>query len=191
MGIADFLFSPALRNVLRAVYSSPEQTFMLSELIERAGGGRGNAQRQIERLLASGVLKEEPRKGRQRSIMANVQFPLYPELQGIFRKSFGLAEPLREALSPFAESIDEAFMFGSAARGQDSHRSDIDLMVVGSAPLLELTEAVFEVEKILGRPIHLNLYAPQEWRELKLRDPVISQIAEGDRQRIWPDDTTS
>jgi predicted nucleotidyltransferase len=184
MSIADFMFSTPVQNILRTAYSSPGQAFMLNELIERAGGGRGNGQRQVERLLEYGVLKEDERRGRQRAISANVEFVLYPELLSICRKSFGLAEPIREALAPFADQLDEVFVFGSAARREDSHRSDIDLMVVGTASLLEVTEALFKVEKTLGRPVHLNMYTPEEWSRLRLHDPVIAQIVEGDQERI-------
>lgn len=190
MGIADFMFSKSVQNILRTVYASPDESFMLSELIDRAGGGRGNGQRQVERLLQSGVLKEDGRKGRQRAIKANVKFALYPELLSICRKSFGLAEPIREALKPFAARIDEAFVFGSAARGEDSHRSDIDLMVVGDAALLDLSEALYHAEKTLGRPIHLNMYAPAEWRRLREQDPVISQIADGVKEEILLNEQT-
>src|SRR6476620_6658331 len=154
MSIADFLFSQPIQNILGLVYGRPGQTFMLHDLIEQAGTGRGNGQRIVERLLAAGVLNEEPRRGRQRTIRADTEFPLYPELASICLKSFGLAEPIREALAPFASEISEAFVFGSVAKGKDNYRSDIDLMVVGTAPLLEATEALLKAEQTLGRPVH-------------------------------------
>jgi hypothetical protein len=100
MSMVDFLFSKPIQNILRLVYSKPDKTFRLHDLIERAGAGRGNGQRIVERLLAARVLNEEPRSGHQRTIRANTEFPLYPELANIFRKSFGLVEPIRGALEP-------------------------------------------------------------------------------------------
>ena len=187
MSIADFLFASPVKNILRTVYSAPEQSFMLNELIGRAGHGRGNSQRHIERLIDAGVLEEAPRHGHQRSIRANKDFALYPELLSICRKSFGLLEPIREALAPFRSKISEAFLFGSVAKGSDTHQSDIDLMIIGNAPLLALTEAMFKVEQDLGRPVHLNVYAPEEWTNLKVADPVLSKISLDSITRILPD----
>jgi predicted nucleotidyltransferase len=187
LSIVDFMFSPVVQKVLSLVYSTPEQTFMLNDLLDRAGGGRGNGQRQVQRLIDAGVLREEPRRGHQRAIRANADFALYPELLSICRKSFGLVEPIRDALRPFESEIAEAFVFGSVAKDKDTHRSDIDLMVVGTASMMDLMDAILKVEKVLGRPVHLNVYAPDEWADLKANDPVVSKISTDSIVRILPD----
>ena len=186
MSAANFLFTPSMQRVLAQVFVEPEQSFTLNELLAQAGGGRGGGQKQIERLLASGVLQEGPRRARQRSIKVNTGFFLYPELRGIVLKSFGLAEPLRTALKPFETQIDEAFVFGSVAKGTDTHNSDIDLIVVGDAPLMAMTDAMLEAGKSLGREVHLNLYGSDEWASLKQVDPVLAQISEASKIRIFP-----
>ncbi|TFZ08935.1 nucleotidyltransferase domain-containing protein [Ramlibacter humi] len=184
MSSADFLFTPTVQKVLGAVLSQPERSFTLRELLELAASGRGGAQLQVERLLDAGVLIEEPRRGRQRSIRANKEFFLYPELLSIVRKSFGVKEPLVRALQPFEDDIEEAFVFGSVASGEDSSRSDIDVAVIGHAPYGELLSALHAVEKDLGRPVHLNLYDPEEWRELVASDPVVSKIAKSQKLEL-------
>ena len=186
MSAADFLFTPSMQRVLGLAFADPDQSFTLNELLTHAGGGNGGGQRQIEHLLNAGVLQEGPRRARQRCIKANTDFFLYPELRGIVMKSFGLAEPLRAALEPFEAQIDEAFVFGSVAKGVDTHASDIDLIVVGDAPLLDISTTMLEAEKLLGRPVHLSLYGAQEWAQLKQTDPVLAQISEASKIRILP-----
>lgn len=181
MSAADFLFTPSVQRVLAVALVRPEQTHTLQELLRLAASGRGSTQQQIERLIAAGVLIEEPRRGRQRSIKGNTAHLLYPELSSIMRKTFGIAEPLQAALQPFAPQIEDAFVFGSVAKGTDTQTSDIDLIVVGTAPLLELAEVLLQTENQIGRSIHLNLYKPQEWAELAANDPVMRQIASGPR----------
>jgi predicted nucleotidyltransferase len=190
MGTTDFLFTPGVQRVLGLALSRPEQEFTLKELLDRSGTGHGNSQRQIEQLIQAGVLAEGPRRGRQRAIKANTTHFLYPELRAIAMKSFALAEPLREALAPFADRIDEAFVFGSVATGSDSYRSDIDLIVIGDAPLLELTQVLADAEHHLGRPVHLSLYAASEWRDLSQNDPVLAQISASPKLIILPHATT-
>jgi len=184
MGAADFLFTPTVQKVLGATLSHPDRAYTLRELMALAGMGRGGTQQQIEKLLEAGVLVEEPRRGRQRSIRANTDYFLYPELRSIARKSFGVKEPLCRALEPFAGDIEEAFVFGSVAKGSDSSRSDIDLAVIGRASLMELTAAISEVERELGRPIHMSFYDPEEWRELKATDPVVARINESPKLEL-------
>lgn len=179
MSLADFLFTPGLQRVLGATLLQPDRSFTLQELLRLADSGRGSAQKQVDRLVKAGVLQEDARRGRQRSIRANTEFVLYPELLSIARKSFAIAEPLKEALAPFADHITSAFVFGSVAKGTDSGRSDIDLIVVGSAPLLELSEALHTAEQGLQRPVNFSLYEPGEWTALVEADPIMAQIAQG------------
>ncbi len=186
MGIASFLFTPSVQRVLGATLLHPDRSFTLQELLRLAASGRGSTQQQIDRLVQAGVLQDEPRRGRQRSIRANTAFALYPELASIARKSFALAEPLKEALAPFSAQITEAFLFGSVVKGTDTGKSDVDLVIVGTALLLDLTEVMHGVEQSLGRPIHFSLYEPAEWLNLLQSDPVVAQIANGPKIRILP-----
>lgn len=186
MSIADFLFTPGIQRVLAATLADPQRTFTLQELLRLAASGRGSTQQQIDRLVQAGVLQDEPRRGRQRSIRANIAFVLYPELRSIARKSFGLVEPLRTALATFASQIEQAFVFGSVAKGADTYQSDIDVVVTGTAPLLDLSEALHQAEQSLGRPIRFSLYSPAEWAALIQSDPVLAQIAAGPKLVLFP-----
>ncbi len=191
MSSVDFLFTPTVQRVLGVVLAHPDQSFTLQDLLRRAAAGRGSAQQQIDRLVEAGVLKEEPRRGRQRSIRANTAFFLYPELRSIALKTFGLAEPVRDALKPYADRIDEAFIFGSVVRGSDTGTSDIDVMIVGTVPPLELFEATTRLQQQLGRKVQLNVYEPPEWRDLMRNDPVVSQIVNGPKLQVLPHATTT
>jgi len=188
MSAVDFLLPPRTQRMLSLVFAHPERTFMLKELQDRAGGSHSSSQTQIERLVAAGVLVEEPRRGWQRSIRVNQSFFLYPELKSIALKSFGLVQPLRQALQPFSSMIKEAFVFGSMAKHSDTHQSDVDLIVVGNPPYLQVSEAVLSVENEISRPIHLNVYEPEEWELLRQTDAVVAQIDVGSKIKVLPYD---
>lgn len=186
MSSVDFLFTPTVQRVLGATLIHPDQSFTLQDLLRRAAAGRGSAQQQIERLVHAGVLVEEPRRGRQRSIRANTEFFLYPELRSIALKTFGLLDPIREVLYVYGDRIEEAFIFGSVVKGTDSGKSDIDVMVVGDVPQMDLFEAASRLQQNLGRLVQFNVYEPAEWRNLVENDPVVSQIAHGPRLQVIP-----
>ncbi|KWU26343.1 nucleotidyltransferase domain-containing protein [Burkholderia cenocepacia] len=184
MSLADFMFSPGMQRVLAVTLPHPERSYSLRELIRLSEGGRGSSQKHIDQLVDVGVFQEDERRGGQRSIRANPDFALYPELLSIARKSFGVVEPLKEALEPFRSQIETAFVFGSVAKGTDKGQSDIDLMIIGRAALLELTEALHDAEQRTARPINFSLYTPDEWTKLIDSDAVIRQIAHGQTLRL-------
>lgn len=186
MSSVDFLFTPTVQRVLGATLTHPDRSFTLQELLRSAAAGRGSAQQQIDRLVQAGVLMEEPRRGRQRSIRANTEFFLYPELRSIALKTFGLIEPVREALQTYADRIEKAFVFGSVVKGTDTSQSDIDVMVIGLVPQLELFEVTSRLQQTLGRKVQFNVYEPAEWRDLVANDPVVSQIAGGPKLEVLP-----
>ena len=168
------------------VFAAPDTTFTLNELVAKADAGRGGTRKQILKLIDAGVLVETSRKPRQRNIKLNTNHFLYNEFRSIVLKTFGLAEPLREALAPFRQAIEEAFVFGSNAKGTDTYKSDIDLIVIGTAPLVDLTEALLKVEESLGRQIHLSLYSFSEWGDISRDDPVMRQIAQAAKIEVIP-----
>jgi predicted nucleotidyltransferase len=188
LSIADFMFTPREQRVLSLVLSTPERTFNLAELMSRSGAGSGAGQHTVRRLWEAGVLRES-RMGNQRLFQANTDFPLYPELRSICAKSFGLAGMLREALAPLVDEIDEAFVFGSVARGTDTAGSDIDLMVVGRVSLSRLLDHLAPLDAVLGRSVHVNLHHPAEWTVLSRDDTVVRAIVESPTIRIVPDDS--
>ena len=175
MSIADTLLTPRQQRILAPMLLHPQQQYRLTELLALSGTGRGASQKHIENFLQAGLLIEE-RRGNQRCIQINTAFPLYPDLRSICLKSFGLTEGLRAVLAPMMNCITEAFVFGSFANNTDRAESDIDLMVVGSIPLIDLMNAIAPFEKQIGRSIHVNLHDTQAWQELATNDPIVTQI---------------
>jgi predicted nucleotidyltransferase len=177
MATLDFMMSRRLQRLLGALYLDSGRSFSLSDLIRIGGAGRGATQNAVEGLLEAGLVQDR-RIGNQRLFTVNVSHPLYPDLRSIALKSFGLADRLRDALASFGEAIEEAFVFGSIVKGSEKASSDIDLIAIGTADLFDVDRALEDAERDLGRPIHVNLYAPQEWARLQ-KDPVLAAIVTG------------
>lgn len=185
------MFTPTVQRVLGATLLNPKRKYSLGALLDIANTGRGSTQKQIERLLAAGILREDREYGRLRQIYANTDHFLYPELVSIAKKTFGITNPLRDALTPFSESIDEAFVFGSVASAKDSGSSDIDLMIIGKVGVLDLSESMHTLEGILGRPINFTIYTRTEWKKLVLKDPICRQIFEAPKLVLLPNAATT
>jgi uncharacterized protein len=177
MSALDFLMSQGMQRVLGRLILHPDRSYSLSDLIRAAGGGRGGTQKIVETLHSAGIVTDG-RVGNQRLFTVNTAHPLYPELRSMGLKTFGLADRLRDALHPVAERIERAFVFGSMASGTERATSDIDLLVVGDVDLFEISPLLTEAEKDLGRPIHLSLVGPDEWKHWQ-RNAVDGAIVSG------------
>lgn len=165
--LSDALFSATQQKVLGLLYGKPDQSFYANEISRSAQVGKGSLMRELERLHNAGILTMS-RQGNQTHYQANPQCPIYAELLGIVRKSFGIAEHLRTALAPLAEQLVWAFVYGSIAKGSEHAGSDIDLMLIGEKlSYSDVMERMLPVEEQLGRTINPTLYTLTDWQAKK------------------------
>jgi predicted nucleotidyltransferase len=146
------------------LFAHPDRAFYLREIIAVTGSGTGQVQRELENLVGVGLVLREKRAN-QVYFRANADAPVFEELKGIVAKTFGVGDILRELLAPFTDRIRVAFIYGSVARGEDTARSDIDLMIVGEVMLSELANALHEAEAQLRRTVAPTIYEEQEFRD--------------------------
>ena len=161
--LSDALFSRTQQRVLGLLYGHPDESFFATEIFRRTRGGRGTVQRELERLVSSGLVLVAP-IGNQRHYRANRASPIFSELRSIIVKTSGIAEPLRDALTPLARKIDLALVYGSIARGQAHAGSDVDLLVVAANVTLEqLFSRLARAERVVSRKINPTLLTPEEF----------------------------
>ena len=179
--LADALFSSTQQRVLGILYGDPERSFFATEIFKRAGSGRGAVQRELVRLVDSGLAVVTV-VGNQKHYRANPEAPIFSELRSIVLKTSGLADPLAEALAPLAKKVDLAFVYGSVARGEAHAGSDVDLLVVASGLTLEqLYARLARAETAIGRRVHPLLLTPAEFRRRRAGgNPFMAKILKGD-----------
>jgi predicted nucleotidyltransferase len=96
-----------------------------------------------------------------RTFQANAESPVYTELVGLTRKTIGVEPMLREALVPIAPKLEAAFIYGSVAKGTDTAKSDVDVMLVGRNLLLsKVLELLVPLEAQLGCKINPTCLTP-------------------------------
>ncbi|MBS1190527.1 MAG: transcriptional regulator [Rhodocyclaceae bacterium] len=161
--LSDALFTATQQKVLGLLYGKPDRSFYANEIDRWAKVGKGSLMRELERLQRAGVLTLS-RQGNQTHYQANPDCPIYGELLGIVRKTFGIGEQLRAALAPLAGQLAWAFVYGSIAKGEEHAGSDIDLMLIGeNLSYSDVMERLMPVEECLGRAINPTLYTPADW----------------------------
>jgi predicted nucleotidyltransferase len=169
IGLSDALFSRTQQRVMGLLFGSPERSFYVNEVTRLAGVGTGTVQRELEGMASCGLLTVT-KQGNQKHYQANRESPIFAELRGIVLKTFGVADVLRDALKPWGDRVEAAFVYGSVAKGTDKAGSDIDLMIVSDRLAYpEIIEALVTAEKRIGRRVNPTLYKPAEFRR-KLAD---------------------
>lgn len=178
--LADALFSGTRQKVLGLLFMQPDQDFSMAELIERARAGSGAVQREISRLVDSGLVTVDIR-GRQKRYRANQNAPIFPELCSLVAKTLGPAQFVSNALRPIESEIDVALIYGSVAKNTDRANSDIDLMLVSDTLTLEDVFATLEpVEQEMSRPVNPTLYTRHEFEKRRANDnPFIRKVLNG------------
>lgn len=166
------------------LYGKPDQSFYLNEIVRRSDIGKGTIKRELERMLASGLLLVE-RIGNQTHYQANKGCPIYTELLAIVRKTFGVADVIKAALKPLDEQISLAFVYGSIARFEDTAKSDIDLLVVAEdLTYVQIMELLADAEQSLGRQINPTIYVSDQFTErLKQENAFLTRVME--QSKLW------
>jgi predicted nucleotidyltransferase len=90
-----------------------------------------------------------------------------------------LTDPLKTALEPYSDKIKAAFVYGSVAKGTDTARSDIDLMVIGDdLNYSDLYTALQNAESVLRHKVSPIFLSSDEWRrKVATKGSFISKVA--------------
>jgi len=179
--LSSSLFGKTRRTVLALFFSHPEDSFYLRQVIRMTGAGQGAVQRELKQLAEAGVI-ERLQQGRQVYFKANRSCPIFSELKGLILKTAGLVEVLRSALIPLADRIEQAFIFGSQARGEARAASDVDFFLVGDIDELTLHKSISQAEGLLNRSVNYTLMSSSEYkRRRQEKGGFFSRILNGEK----------
>ena len=177
MSLAAALFSDSQSRVFRWLFGQPERSYHLNELLRLTGLGSASLQRELNRLAEAGLVRSE-RIGNLRRFQANPENPMYGELVGLTRKALGAQPMLREALLPLGSDLQAAWIYGSVAKGTETARSDIDVMLVGKGLTLhQVLKKLIPLETQLGRKINPAIFTPVEFKRRRAeRDSFVNRV---------------
>ena len=143
----------------------------------------GNLFRKLKELEKEGLFFSEMR-GNQRYFGLNKKYPLLSEYKNIYESKFGLPEILGVELKKVA-GLQEAYIFGSYAKGDFSSDSDIDLLLVGSHDYSKISGIVAPLERRFRREINIVDFSVAEFKKRrKAGDEFIKNILVGKNIKI-------
>jgi predicted nucleotidyltransferase len=177
MSIDSAIFTDSQSRLFTWLFGQPERAYHLSELRRLTGLGSASLQRELNRLVAGGLVDSQS-VGNMRRFQANPQAPVFAELVALTLKTLGTVPVLRNALLPLMPDLQSAWVYGSVAKHTDTARSDIDVMLVGDNLLLGNVLACLEpAEAQLGRKINPNCFTNQEFERRRIEpDSFVSRV---------------
>ena len=159
------LFGSKLRaKVLGWLFLHPDERYFVRQLKGLLDEDSTNISRELARLEKMGILTCQT-EGRQKYYQVNPKCPVFSELEGLVRKTAGLADILRGVLKPLSRKIRVAFIYGSMAKGLAKSQSDVDLIVIGSSTFAEVVNAITKAQHELGREVNPSTYPVDEFRQ--------------------------
>lgn len=174
--LVELLFGAYRRRILSLLLLHPEQSFYVREIGRLTGVPAGSLHREASQLASAGLLVRSA-SGNQVRYQANRDCPIFDELSGIFRKTAGLADVLRQALEPIERQVRAAFVFGSVAQGKERAASDVDVMVIGPVSFTRVVEALTPAGEQLRREINPVAMSFKDFRaKLEKRDRFVTRV---------------
>ena len=188
--IGAALFGATRQAVLRLLFGHPGERFYQRQIIRIIGLGSGAVQRDLEQLTRAGILVRTA-EGRQTYYQANRECPVFDELHGLIRKTFGVAQVLKDGLATLAAKIQFAFIYGSLATGGERAASDVDVMVVGERiSLQDVVSALTEAQRELRREVNPSVYRTEEFcRKLAGGQHFLSSVVAGPKVFLIGDES--
>ena len=160
----DALLPKIRQNILAATYLQPEKWWFMSELASFIETTPSSLQRELNTLVGSGILRSR-REGNRLYLQAEMDSPIFAPLRELLVQTLGITENIKEALSYFKNKINIAFIYGSVARNEERAQSDVDLMIIGSSGLAEISPILRELERKFNREINATCYSLNEFQK--------------------------
>lgn len=164
--LSKLLSSRVKAELFRLLFGLDVRELHVRELARQAGLNAATVRQELKRLSALGLVTAR-QNGNRTYYRAEDSHPLYPEIRNLVLKTSGLVDLLRQALAK--ADIRVAFVFGSLASGSEKARSDVDLMVVGSVSLRQLSALLTGIDSRIGREINPHVLTAQEFAARRKR----------------------
>jgi len=177
------LRSELRRQVLTFFFVNRSARVYVRQLAVALGADSTNVSRELARLEREGFLRAE-REGRQLYYAVNRDYPYLNPVFTLLRGSVGIEPALKRALEN-VNGIEQAWIYGSFAKGEADAKSDIDVLIAGRPDQAQLAAEIRKAEKALRREINYTVLASRELkRRLAARDAFLVDIWNGKRIEI-------
>ena len=160
--LTDFLSSQTKAVILTRLFCPDNPKYHLRQLARDGGLSAPGLPKELNHFHQLRLVCKEEKSG-YTDFFANKESPLFPVLCELVDKMEGVYGKIRRMLRPL--NTDCIFIFGSEASGLARPDSDIDIFIIGSCTLMEISKALLPAADLTSREINPVLYSPGSFRE--------------------------
>ena len=172
------LFGSKTRTkLLTKLMIDSNRVFYIRELAKETKIPYGMVYKELENLEELGIITRE-KKGNLTLLQVNTELPYLLDLKQIIMKTTGILYTLQDRLNQL-KGVKYLLIFGSVAKGEDSHESDIDLMIIGAVDEEKLIETIRALEKEISKTVNYILWSVDEFeKKIKEKNHILLDVAE-------------
>ena len=173
----------SLVKIIRFFAIHPNKRIRFRELQRRLELGSASVKRDLDRLVALGVVKRQVEDSVILYAVSH-ESAVWVALTRLIRELSAPDVLVKEAVRDVA-GIDSAFIYGSVARGEEGPDSDIDLFIVGDdIDRRALYGSLAELEHLTGTQVNSIRYSKSELaRKLATNARFVREVLKG--EKVW------
>lgn len=171
----DILGNPVPLALLRFFLDNPSKDFYRAQITEKVGIAKASTGKWLSIIEEEKLLRSENR--------ANAKFYRLNS-SNVLVKHLKVLISLSDLLSAFEGFSEEAHVFGSVARGEDTKESDVDILIISDRPKAEVMKKLAPVSKRLSRKLSPVILTPIEFAQLSRSDKPFYERVIKDKIRI-------
>lgn len=175
-------------KILTLFLSNPGKIFHVRDIVRKVSEEINAVRRELMHMEKAGMVSKEPRANRLFYTFRK-DYPLYFELMELVAKTTGLANDIIKQKAKLGK-IKFAMLSGRYLRGLTKlSQNDVDLLIVGTVVLPELSQLVKAEEVRRERELNYTVMSEEEFTFRKRRrDPFVLSILEGSRIMVIGDE---
>lgn len=188
MLLEDLMISKVRVKMLELFLTNPGKIYHVREIVRKLDEEINAVRRELFHMEKAGMVSKEQRANRLYYGFRK-DYPLYYELLELIAKTTGLGRDLLKNRVKLGK-IKFAMMSGRYMRGLARlGQTDVDLLLVGSVVLPELSQIVKAEEVRRERELNYTVMTEEEYEFRKRRrDPFVLSILEGSRIMVIGDE---
>jgi predicted nucleotidyltransferase len=172
------IFSKSGIKLLRVFLYKPNVEMHQAEIINVSGLSKVTVMNLLKTYHDNDILKFQ-KKGDLKLFSINFDHPVVRQLKVLLNVS-----EIRTAIKDLSSPDIEVYLFGSAARGDDTEKSDIDLLVLTSGDKRSITDKFIYMKNSINREINPVTYNFMEFAALPNTDKAFYASIEKDMIRL-------
>ena len=174
----EFIGQRKLMQIITSLLNSSETNLSQTELLKKTKISKTTAIKWLDFLEKSDLIQCQ-RIGTTNLYSIKKENPIIKE----FKRLKSIAELQTFAQLAQKQSV-EIYLYGSAARGEDTPESDYDILIIGTIKMPQIISDIAKLEKNLKKKISIKIFTHFEWSELKKKDPAFYERVEKDKLRL-------